>query len=494
MSIRPSILVRASGWFEHLTGVNPFFNLNRFNVRAAINGDNATLGFSVANGTIGGTITAARLRIDAGAVIAAANTAGPVANRLTITPSGALDIDFRFNATLYGSSLLNGAALPSITIVDNNLFDTTVPTVNANLAPLFLNLSSEAIISGLLNFATWLNNATNSVALNQKIPLLNKTVGQLLATPAEPRKFDRSQIISITSPVASAGFKRFNAQLNLGGKTAASVGIKPNDTMQFLSSGGAFFEGIIDNVAGEVVTIRYDESRTDTPDLSNPALTFQVGGTLGDTIKAALVNFNKPGVVAPALAQLFNELAEPLGIKFNGPGAVSYNNTTRLLTLIPTFTPKPLQYATQLDFGDKVAGLEFNASGNFLVTAAPTIRLPIVIDLNPNPALPAPPIPLGDRVGILDDVTPEISLAITAQLDNPQARASLGFISAILAEDPAVTTNDGVTFNTTLGISIKDPVTASGPAGEPPSQSLLIPPIYRIPLHHPLQVHSISMV
>ena len=281
-------------------------------------------------------------------------------------------------------------------------------------------------MSGLIHFASWLNNATNSDALSTKIPLLNKTVGQLLSTPAEPRKFDRSQIISITSPIASAGFKRFTAQINLGGKTAASIGIKPDDTMQFLATSGEFYEGTVDSVAGEDVTIRYEDSRTDEPDIAEPALTFQVGGTLGDNIKAALVNFIKPGVVATSLAQLFNELAEPLGIKFIGAGSVSYNNTTKLLTLIPTFTPKPIQYATRLDFGNKIAGLEFSASGNFMVTASPTIRLPIVISLEPNPTLPTPPIPLGDRVGILDDATPEISLAISAQLDEPQARASMG--------------------------------------------------------------------
>jgi hypothetical protein len=43
-------------------GVDPFFTLNRFNVSSAIAGDNSTLGFSIGNGTIGGTITATKLR------------------------------------------------------------------------------------------------------------------------------------------------------------------------------------------------------------------------------------------------------------------------------------------------------------------------------------------------------------------------------------------------------------------------------------------------
>ncbi len=93
---------------SRVTGVDPFFTLNRFNVRSAVNGDNASLGFSIANGTIGGTITAAKLRIDAGVVIAVANTAGPIANRVSLTPSGAIDVDLQFNASLYGAALVSG--------------------------------------------------------------------------------------------------------------------------------------------------------------------------------------------------------------------------------------------------------------------------------------------------------------------------------------------------------------------------------------------------
>ncbi len=518
---------------SQVTGVSPFFTLNRFNVRAAVNGDNSSLGFSIANGTIGGTITAASLRLDAGVTIAMANTAGPIANRITITPSGSLNLNFLFNASLYGAPLVAGAVLPSISFSDPNIFDSNFPAPNVNLAPLFLNLSSEAIVDGLLQFASWLNDATGSDALNIKIPLLNKTVGELLSTPAEARNFDRSEIISITGTTVADGFKRFTAQINLGGKTAASIGIKPDDKMMFLATSGEFYEGIVDTVEGEEVTIRYEDSRTDEPELEEPELSFEVGGTLGDTLKSALVNFSQPGAVTTSLAALFNELAEPLGIKFNGPGAISYDNATKRLLLIPSFTPKPYQYATRLDFGDKIAGLEFNASGDFIITATPTIRLPIEINLNRDSGLT-----LGNRVAVLDESfpisgasntspivitttaaamnslgdgqlvnitgvngntsangsyfakrltattfslfrnsaltdpvagsgaftnggtwrVPEVGLVLSAQLDNPQARASLGFISGILTEDAP---NNGIVLTAVLGIDVKDP-TLSG--------------------------------
>ncbi len=98
-----------------------------------------------------------------------------------------------------------------------------------------------------------------------------------------------------------------------------------------------------------------------------------MGGTLSDHLRSAIANYNKPGALAPSLAQLLNELAEPLGLSFAN---VAYNNTTRMLTMTPTFTPRAIQYSTRLDFGNKIAGLEFNATGDFLVSATPTIRLP----------------------------------------------------------------------------------------------------------------------
>ncbi len=91
-------------------------------------------------------------------------------------------------------------------------------------------------------------------------------------------------------------------------------------------------------------------------------------------------------------------------------------------------------------------------SGDFLVSAVPIIRLPLEINLDSNSGAHT-----GNRVAIIDETLPEVSLSVTAQLDDPQARASLGFISAILAEDPAITTNDGITFNATVGINVKDP-------------------------------------
>ncbi len=52
-----------------------------------------------------------------------------------------------------------------------------------DMTPLTLNLSPETVISALLNLANWLDSATGSGVLATKIPLINKSVGEILVRP-----------------------------------------------------------------------------------------------------------------------------------------------------------------------------------------------------------------------------------------------------------------------------------------------------------------------
>ena len=442
------------------TGIDPFFTLNQFEVNASIDGAGSSIEFGLGNGTITGTATATKLGINAGAIITVANTAGPLRDRIKVTPVGNLDVDFEFNASLYGTPLGTAPNLPSIMVVDTNIFDAAPPTFTVDMSPLALNLSAESIINGLISLASWLDNATGSTALDAKVPLVNKTVGEILSTVAEPRVFESHQILSITPTEVVDGFKQFTVQLNLAGKTVSSLGVRPRDKVKFLATDGERFEAEVESVDGESVTLRYEESRTDEPDLLEPSLTFEIGGSLSSMLRAAMANYSSPEAAVPSLGKLLNDLAEPLGITFDD---VEYNSTTKKLTITPTFTPKPIEFTSRLDFAEKIPGLAFNASGDFLITAAPTIRLPIEINLASDPLLT-----LSNRVAVIDDALPEVNLAITAQLDNPQARASLGFLTVRLSEDtvtvPAINPNAGIVFSTDLSLNIKDPLNNDGRA------------------------------
>ncbi|MEQ1826133.1 MAG: hypothetical protein ABL921_09305, partial [Pirellula sp.] len=457
------------------SGIDPFFNLNHFNINAAISGSGSELGFNIANGTIAGSITAQTLAIQAGATIVLANTAGPISDRLTITPSGALNVDFDFNATLFGTPLLTGiSGLPSVQITDSNLFDSNPPVFTVDMAPMTLNLSGEALIQGLLAVAEWLDSAVNfqdTVSdiklLGTKIPLLDKTVGELLASEAEKRGFDPSQILSFSDVVESEGFKRFTTQLNLGGKSASSVGIKIGDVMTFLSKTGEQFEAIVDKLDGEKISVKYDASRTDEPDDVKPSLFVRIKGKLSDVIKAAVDKYLDPEEIVPSLGDVLNDLIEPLGLSIAN---VAYNNTTKRLTMTPTFTPKSIEFQTELDFGTSISVLDFNASGTFLIRATPTIRLPLDINLASDNTLTA-----GNRVAIVDDAQPEVTLALSAQLNDPFARASLGFLSAVLAEDAGITPNEGIKFNTIFTVDVNDPNTVVGTTGRATVTELITP-------------------
>ncbi len=444
------------------SGVDPFFNLNHFRFESAIRGNETPgnqprLGFSIANGTIAGEIIARKLQIRGGAEIGLRNTIESLSDRLTITPRGALNLQFDFEASLYGTSLTRSGPnpLPSVTWVDDDLFSGTLNAPTLNVEPLLLNLSASALLEGLKSVATWLSQASNHSSLADKIPMLDKSLGEILSTPTEPRTFGDHQIISVSAPIVDGAWKRFKAHLNLNGASASSIGIKPGASMQFLASNGERFSAEVDSIDGEVVALRYDSKRNDTPNRTQPSMTFQIGGTLGDNLLAAIGNYGKLGAVIPSLAEVLNDLAEPLGISFSN---VAFNNTTKLLTMTPVFTPRAIQYVSRLDFGAGVAGLEFNASGNFLVNVAPTIRLPLEINLASDSNLTP-----GNRVALIDnpanDGTPEIELAITAQIDNPRARATLGFFSAVLTEDPSpsIPVNDGIRINSTFRLNVRDP-------------------------------------
>ncbi len=384
-------------------------------------------------------------------------------DRLVFTPTGSLNVNLEFDAKLFGVSLVTGAVgLPSIGIVDTNLFDSNPPTFTVDMAPLALNLSGEMIVQGLLQVAEWLDDAINLD--NVKIPLINKSVGEILASPTELKDFDFTSIVKMTAPVIEDGFKKFTTQLNLNGDSATSVGIKPGDVMKFLSTTGEQFEAIVDSVEGEIVTLIYDAERSDVPDLVSPLLSFRSGGSLSSQLKAALEDYIKPDAVIPSIGEVLNDLLEPFGMTIGG---VSYNDVGKKLTFTPELTPKPYKFRSRFDFGGEVSALGFNASGDFLVDVAPTIRLPLEIDLSSGA------INTLSRVAVKIDTTPEVTLAVTAQLDNPFARANLGFLSAVLAEDSGIVGNDGIEFSSTFTLNVTDPGTEVGTSGKATVQELI---------------------
>ncbi|WP_372894369.1 LEPR-XLL domain-containing protein, partial [Stieleria sp.] len=436
-------------------GIDPFFDLSNFDLSAKIEtatGDpDPQLGFSM--GPINGMVTATGatsgtpLMIQAGVAIAIADGAAPLSERMTITPSGSVDLGFESSVQQFG------APFPRIEITDVNLFANPAPAINVDFTSFVSSLSAENIVNGLFELAEWLDEAVlNGDLGSTNIPLINKSVGDLLSSPAELQEFPSHAILAITAVESDADFHRFTATLNTLGVGAATMGIQIDSSMQFLSTSGETFDATVDSIDGETVTLRYALSRTDRPDLADPSLTFSVGGSIGDQLRSALANFNDPEAAAPSIGVLLNKLSGPLGIDLDN---VAYDAGTETLTFTPSFTPEPLAYETSLDFGDEIAGLGFEASGKFMITAAPEIKLPLGIKLGNG-------IAAGDRVFVdVDNTEPEVKVTLTADLDDPRARASIGFLAAVLAEDDTIADNGGIEFVTNLTLDINDPGTGA---------------------------------
>ena len=196
------------------------------------------------------------------------------------------------------------------------------------------------------------------------------------------------------------------------------------------------------------------------PNTTSPSLVFDVGGNhdllvnaeldaaenttvFGNLLRAALERYHA-SQAAPSLGQVLSDLAGPLGINM---AAITLSGTT--LSLTSNFTPAPLSIPVRMDLSNgatELDGLKFDASGDFILNAAPTFVLPLEVDLNPSTAP-------GERVRVKNDAAHEVSIALSATLNDPSMVGSLGFMRAVLQESNP---NAGIIFSTTLGASIED--------------------------------------
>ena len=342
-------------------GVDPFFQFEQFEVATSANATGA-VGYEMGplNGSLNLNPLSFNAAVQVGLPTDSVSNVASITDQLSITPSGS------FSALLDFQDAIFGAALPSITISET-LFDGNLPNVSIDFAALVNGLSAETIINALAELADWIDAAILEGELsNATIPLVNKTLGELTGSEAEPRVFGASEIIRLTEPVVESDAKTFQVTLNTGGRGASMLGIKVGDTMRFKGVDGDFFNATIDSTNGETVIASYPSGRVDTPDVADPELEFLVGGSIGDSIRAALEIYSNPELAAPTIGEFFDQLGQSLGIDIND---VQVDPNTKELTFTPSFSPTPTLFETQLDFGDSIPGVDFEASRQRLVAS-----------------------------------------------------------------------------------------------------------------------------
>ncbi|MEO1615268.1 MAG: hypothetical protein AAFV88_05425, partial [Planctomycetota bacterium] len=403
-------------------------------------------------GPIDVTVSVSELEVDGGIELTLPAGAAELADRIQIQvvpPDGQmLDVDLTVDSSLFGSA--------SVTATDVDLFAS--PAAAIDITPLAMNFPADALINGLLTLADRLDAAVADGEVGETaIPLVNQTAAELLGGEAEPLRFSAASVTAITDVQQVDGFNQFSVTLETGSQPVGWLGISPGNTASFLATTGETFPAEVASVAENVVTLRYAVERSDRPEVSDPALSFNVGGSLGDRLRAVLGNYGAGDTALPSIGEVIRDLSGPLGIDL---GQLSFDEATSVLTMTPSFSPEPIQFRRRFDFGDAVEGLEFAASGDFLIQASPSVRLPLRIDLNPESAIDA-----ADRVALVEDIDPEVTVAVTAALDDPAARATLGFLDVVLREDGNVAPNNGVALTTNLSIDLNDPGTGAAADG-----------------------------
>ena len=255
-------------------GVNPFFNLTTFDISTSIElttpGAN-TFGFTIGDGVVTGNINATTLAIDAGVNIAMGG-AGSLEDRIAVTPhiSNPLNIDLLFDApSLFGSTIVDARAK----FTDNDVLDETPAVLDlSDLASLDLNVSAQPMIDGLETLADWIDIAIiNDPQLATKLPLVNRSLAEVLAASAVSREFSGAAITNITSPVVVGQSQQFTATLNA---SAAAQGIKRGDTARFLATTGDHFTAEVVAVSGHSLTLSYAATRHDCAEHHQPITRF----------------------------------------------------------------------------------------------------------------------------------------------------------------------------------------------------------------------------
>jgi hypothetical protein len=342
------------------------------------------------------------------------------------------------------------------------------PSSEGSFLTRFLNINTTDVVNGLADVADYLQELTGQDLLATRLPVINKSLGDLIDANPTPLTFQGAQVTDL-SPVSSDGTTdRFTVTVDLPGSNLVAEGVKVGDQVIYQTTAGAPLQGTIDAIDGSTFTVRYAAGLDQAPDPNNPSFQIQRTSSLGDVLRNAVGNLDDPNQAPlqfPTLQEMLRGLAVQLGVpedQVDQVLQVGYDTGTGVLTITPTFSPGPFTFSLPLDFGAAVPGLKFDASAVIDLTVAPVIRLPLGFDLSVGSSTP-----LANRFFLAANAKPQITLQVTAQVPNPNFRAQIGLLGLTLqpktAFNPDGSANDGIVLGTTLTVTLVDPDPSQAP-------------------------------
>ena len=316
-----------------------------------------------------------------------------------------------------------------------------------------MNTDVPAIVDGIREVASTFQSFTGVDLLATKIPLVNKSIGDLLGSVPESLKLSGDAVTGVGETTEETGQKSFNVDVD--GVQLVNEGVAVGDKVSYRGSDGGTHEGTVTSVGSATLTVSFASTLDQEPDRSAPQLEVFRGGGLGDQLAGLLGQSASTLVNTGTIQGLIEEIADRLGIDLDKFNLLSTGTgVDRVITVSLPLDIQPWTFDEQLDLSEQIPGLGLSASGNFQIVIDPEFNITIGIRTTPG-------ISPAERVFIVDNPEPEVTLNFSAQLDDPVIQGSLGILDLTLSEQ-SLPVNDGLKITGTITINLNEPVVDDG--------------------------------
>ncbi|MFO0909074.1 MAG: autotransporter-associated beta strand repeat-containing protein [Isosphaeraceae bacterium] len=357
-------------------------------------------------------------------------------------------------ATLFHFDALDGLPL-SLQWSDINQLNQGVALVGTPGDALlnFLNADFGQIVSAINGLSGAIQQLTGVDVLATKIPLLNKSIGDVLNSTPEDVAVPAASVVGVSSISPDADSQTFTVFVD--GFDLVPQGAIAGGSVSYRNTANSVVQGTIDLVDGERLVIRTALDSNFAPSSTNLSLSLHRDGSLQSRLQGL---FGGISTQIPTLQELVERLSDLTGVELFEKVVVTGSLATNDLAFeIPlTYDPGAVTYQQSLDFGAQIAGLTLDAGATFQVSIDPSFDVTIGVRLGAGLA-PAERIYLKNTTG-----AHLANLVVTAKA-SPDVNGSIGFLNVHLGNDPSVGTpadpNEGIEINLTTSLDLKDPST-----------------------------------
>ncbi len=314
----------------------------------------------------------------------------------------------------------------------------------------FLNADIPEIVDGIQQIASTFQSFTGVDVLATKIPILGKSIGDLLSSVPKPVDLTSDMITAVGDVNQDGGTSFFAVNVNVD---LVKEGVAVGNVVHFRGTGGSTVDGEVASVEASSFTVKF--SGSEGPDRTSPSMQIVKKGGLGDQLSSLIGHSATTLVDSGTIQGLVEEIAQRLGIdgdKFEIEDGGAADGRVIMVKL--PLDIDPFVYETTVDFSGQIPGLALSGAGKVLVTIDPDFEIEVGIRLGSG-------ISPAERVFIVDNADPEVSLHVTAQLDDPVIHGSLGLLDLTLAEQ-ALPVNQGILIDGTITVNLHEPTMGDG--------------------------------